>query len=234
MGPPVLGLWPGLFSHSTALFHRLRSWECLCLPLVLRGCTQWGTKDPQSNLTHLVVMGYGRFTQLSFEIQLEGKVQVALGVKRGRKETWFWERGEVMIKQILCGNWKKESQTTEYDQIVHSAGQQNMVLNKHRLFVLDNRRKRAPLLHPRGGGEDADKVNNRICYCLSGSHCSAAACLTAIQHWGGNNLLWAGGAGNESFLSWETKIKAWIIPWNTVYIIFLFYIFLHIYLIYCH
>lgn len=66
-----------------------------------------------------------------------------------------------------------------------------MVLNKHRLSVSDNRRKRAPLLHPVGGlgggggggeMEDTDKVNNIICCCLSGSHCSAAACLTAIQH----------------------------------------------------
>lgn len=67
---------------------------------------QWlysaGHQVPQSILTHLVVMGYGRFTQLSFEIQLEGEVQVALQVKRGREERWFAERGEVikLIKLI--------------------------------------------------------------------------------------------------------------------------------------
>lgn len=80
----------------------------MCLSVVMgvslspsgaQGLYSVGHQVPQSNLTHLVVVGYGRFTQLSFEIQLEGKVQVALQVKRGGKERWFSERGRgVMIK----------------------------------------------------------------------------------------------------------------------------------------
>lgn len=39
---------------------------------------------PQANLTHLVVVGNGRFAQLAFEIQLEGEIQIALQGRRRR------------------------------------------------------------------------------------------------------------------------------------------------------
>lgn len=69
------------------LLHRLVHWRVSvslqCSGIVLNG----GTKVPQANLTHLVVVGYGRFTQLAFEIQLKGEIQVALQVKReGEKD----------------------------------------------------------------------------------------------------------------------------------------------------
>lgn len=102
------------------LLHRLVHWRVSvslrCSGIVLNG----GTKVPQANLTHLVVVGYGRFTQLAFEIQLKGEIQVALQVKReGEKE------------RVLS-------------DFPIPPKQQSMVFNKHRQFVLDNRRKRAP------------------------------------------------------------------------------------------
>lgn len=64
--------------YSVPLFLSSGSCEDLWVPPVFRNWTQQGTKVPQVNLTHLVVVGYGRFTQLAFEIQLKGKIQVAL------------------------------------------------------------------------------------------------------------------------------------------------------------
>lgn len=101
-------------SHFTQ-WARLGSWECLCLPLVLRGCTQWGATVPQSILSHLVVVGYFRFTQLPFEIQLKGKVQVALQVKRGEKRSMvIKERGTEALK----GKWERKSKVNYFLSLI--------------------------------------------------------------------------------------------------------------------
>lgn len=106
-----LCLWPGLFSYYlpppplppyVTRCVCLWTWGCLCLPRVLRGGTQWGAIVPQWNLAHLVVVGYGRFTHLPLEVQLQGEVQVALQVeeREKRKMSVGFERLFLLVSTV--------------------------------------------------------------------------------------------------------------------------------------
>lgn len=99
VGPPLLGLWPVVFFLSFSLRpshivwgHGSVSVSLWCSGVVLNGAPK--SPPHRLDLTHLVVVGNGRFTQLSFEIQLESEVQVTLRGSGGgeRKERWFSER----------------------------------------------------------------------------------------------------------------------------------------------
>lgn len=120
VGPPLLGLWPVVFFLSLSLRpshivwgHGSVSVSLWCSGVVLNGAPK--SPPHRSDLTHLVVVGNGCFTQLSFEIQLKGEVQVALRGSGGGgerrevvfREVFFREGGGAMIEKRL--QYKKES-----------------------------------------------------------------------------------------------------------------------------
>lgn len=69
----------------------------LCTSVISVRPPSWA---PRSNLTHLVVVGYGCFAELPFEIQLESEVQVTLQ-ERGEKRDFLSRRDLRMLALIL-------------------------------------------------------------------------------------------------------------------------------------
>lgn len=122
LSQPSICLWPGLFPQiCPSVITPFCLWS-RGVPLPPSKCSgvrpACGTFSPSHNLAHLVVMGYGGFTQLSFEIQLEREVQVALhhvGEKKQRCLSGSRKGRETMTEQNI---WVREKKCKEEEEIV--------------------------------------------------------------------------------------------------------------------
>lgn len=162
MGLSLPGLWRGLSSTMPLLCHAIVSLWCVFASLWWSWLALAATpRSPKSSLTHLVVMRYGCFAQLSFEIQLEGKVQVTLQTKRERTHKKQKVEGNHWADMSQkCEKYKKLESTIRFYSVIWE--QQNTAINKLSDCLSDNKRTQALLLLPREGGGDTVKVNNRI------------------------------------------------------------------------